>query len=120
MTFTGIQVTLGASLIFTVTGTASGGPGFQVFDANGAPAGSQFFSGAVSGQDFPMIVGVPANIYSLIGMIFNSTNQPVNADSQWLAAIRRTELANWCSSLMMRFTGPIGLQRTSITPVGSQ
>lgn len=64
-----IFVSTGDVLTIAVTGTASGGPGFGFFDANGAPAGSQGTSGPVDDGIFPNIVGPAANIYSLVATI---------------------------------------------------
>ena len=79
MTFTGFQVTAGELISLTATGTASGGSGFPLLTADGIP------SSPVTGQPFPTIVGSPANLYSLVATIFNSSNNPVSPDSQWFA-----------------------------------
>ncbi len=59
----GIFVSTGDVLTISVSGTASGGPGFTFYDANGVP------SSPVSDGIFPNIVGPPANIYSLVATI---------------------------------------------------
>lgn len=59
----GIVVQTGDVLDISVSGTASGGPHFPFYDANGVPG--QFFSGS----EFPLIVGTPAQAYSLIATI---------------------------------------------------
>ena len=59
----GIFVNTGDVLTIQVSGTASGGPGFTYYDANGVPGSP------VSDGEFPRIVGPPANIYSLIATI---------------------------------------------------
>lgn len=60
----------GDVLRISVSGTATGGPGFAAFDADGAPAGSQAVSGTgFTGPEFPHVVGGAANIYSLIATI---------------------------------------------------
>src|SRR5437868_5446489 len=56
MTLSGVQVSAGDTLTIMATGMAAGGTGFLSFDANGAPAGSQGFSGPRSGAPFPTIV----------------------------------------------------------------
>jgi hypothetical protein len=82
ITLSGVNVIQGDVITITATGTASGGPGFGSFDANGAPAGSQYYSGPVSGGDFPNIAGPPANIYSLVGTIY-STADLSQSGNQW-------------------------------------
>jgi hypothetical protein len=84
ITLSGVTVAQGDVVTITATGTASGGPGFTSFDANGAPAGSQDFSGPVSGGDFPTITGPPANIYSLVGAIYSTADLSPSAN-QWFA-----------------------------------
>lgn len=66
----GKVVSAGDVLRISVSGTATGGPGFGAFDANGAPAGSQGVSGTgFTGPEFPNVVSGPANIYSLVATI---------------------------------------------------
>lgn len=60
----GIVVQTGDVLDISVSGTASGGPNFPFYDANGVPG--QFFP---SDGEFPRIVGAPARAYSLIATI---------------------------------------------------
>lgn len=60
----GIVVQTGDVLDISVAGTASGGPQFPFYDADGVPG--QFFP---SDGDFPRIVGAPAQAYSLIATI---------------------------------------------------
>ena len=60
----GIVVQTGDVLDIAVSGTASGGPNFPFYDANGVPG--QFFP---SDGEFPRIVGAPAQAYSLIATI---------------------------------------------------
>lgn len=66
----GKVVSAGDVLRIAVSGTATGGPGFGAFDANGAPAGSQAVSGTgYTGPEFPHVISGPANIYSLVATI---------------------------------------------------
>jgi hypothetical protein len=69
ITTSAIYVSPGDVVQIVTTGTVNGGPGFRFFDANGAPSGSQSYSGPASGGGFATIVGPSANIYSLIGRI---------------------------------------------------
>jgi hypothetical protein len=86
---TGIQVETGDVLQFSATGLANGCPGHPgcIFrDANGAPAGSQQFSGPLTGGNpFQLITNGVANFYSLVGAISNASNNAFVPNSQWFA-----------------------------------
>ena len=104
MNLTGLQVAAGDTLTITATGMASGGTGFLAFDANGAPGGSQSYSGPVSGGAFPTIVGPSANLYSLIGTISGSNSDLISGNSSWfLVGTQKTMTAGGAGQLVLLF-----------------
>jgi hypothetical protein len=98
MTFTRLQVRTGDCLVFAATGLAAGGPGFELLDATGIPGAPR------SGSGFPDIVGVPANLYSLIGTIHNSDATFTGVGDQWfLVGTQRSLVADRDGELVLLF-----------------
>ena len=85
VTYTQISVRAGDQVTFSATGSVRGGQlgSFRDFGPDGAPAGSQDFSGPVSGGAFPAIDGTPANIYSLIGTVIDGSGTELTSASTW-------------------------------------
>jgi hypothetical protein len=103
ITLSGVTVAPGDIVTITATGTASGGPGFGSFDANGAPAGSQDYSGPVSGGDFPTITGPPANIYGLVGTIYSTADLSPTSNQWFLVGTSLTMTASTSGQLAFLF-----------------
>jgi hypothetical protein len=70
--FSGVVLRANELVLVTVTGEAYGGGAndrSKSFDADGVPKGAQPGSGPQSGGDMPLILGPPANYYSVIATL---------------------------------------------------
>jgi hypothetical protein len=92
MTFSGVFVDANDTINISVSGQASGGPGFPYYDANGVPGRP------TSGNPFPTITGPSANIYSLVA---NITPSCATVTNQWFTVgTRLTRTADHSGQLV--------------------